>query len=88
MFKKKKNPMAMECVYAGPDYFSNQEPPTFDSQSNDEKYPMNHAENEGKQFCPNCGSPVDYDSKFCPNCGTRMPEEVIMEDVYAGPDMM
>ena len=27
-----------------------------------------------KAFCPECGKPVEKNSKFCPNCGKKLSE--------------
>ncbi|CDZ74362.1 Hypothetical protein ING2D1G_0167 [Peptoniphilus sp. ING2-D1G] len=27
---------------------------------------------EGRQFCPNCGYPVDQNFEYCPKCGERL----------------
>lgn len=94
MFKKSKLDKSMECVYAGPDFFSKKnqlaiDPNNSDGMAPSSDYPLNHAESdESTIICSNCGASVPNESKFCPGCGTAVDTEVIMEDVYAGPDML
>lgn len=93
MFKKNKLDKSMECVYAGPDFFNQNNQlavdPNNSGMASTSDYPLNHAESdETVHVCSLCGASVPDESKFCPNCGAPVDSEVIMEDVYAGPDMM
>ena len=51
---------------------------------NNLKYPENYQ--EGRKFCPVCGSPVVDTARFCRFCGADMNAETEISDVYAGPE--
>ncbi len=63
----------MECVYAGPEYFSGRFDPAAGMVI--EETPAVESPNqpdEGGDCCPSCGAPVYPQFMFCSECGTPL----------------